>query len=120
VRLPGIRPRTAIVATGVLAALLILRVLLDIGSPGVGSHNTGWGAVKASTLRVFPNGEAVAADDFQSKLLPDVDFSKIGEAFSAYGEKISDPEEVPAALARCVKEVRGGRTAILHARVTKL
>jgi acetolactate synthase-1/2/3 large subunit len=84
------------------------------------TDNTGWGAVKASTLRVFPNGEAVAADDFQSKLLPDVDFSKIGEAFGAYGEKISDPEDVPAALARCVKEVRGGRTAILHARVTKL
>jgi acetolactate synthase-1/2/3 large subunit len=82
--------------------------------------NTGWAAVKASTLRVFPGGEAVASDDFQSKLLPDVDFSKIAEAFSCYGEKITDPEEVPAALARCVKEVRGGRTAILHARVTKL
>jgi hypothetical protein len=27
---------------------------------------------------------------------------------------------VPAALARCVKEVRGGRAAILHVRVTKL
>jgi acetolactate synthase-1/2/3 large subunit len=83
------------------------------------TDNTGWGAVKASTLRVFPHGEAVAADDFQSKLLPDVDFSKIAEAFGAYGEKIGDPEAVPAALARCVKEVRNGRTAILHARVTR-
>ena len=84
------------------------------------TDNTGWAAVKASTLRVFPSGEAVAADDFQAKLLPDVDFSKIAEAFGAYGEKVSDPAEVPAALARCVKEVRGGRTAILHARVTRL
>ena len=84
------------------------------------TDNTGWAAVKASTLRVFPGGEAVAADDFQSKLLPDVDFSKIAEAFSCYGEKVTDPADVPAALARCVKEVRGGRTAILHARVTKL
>jgi acetolactate synthase-1/2/3 large subunit len=84
------------------------------------TDNTGWAAVKASTLRVFPGGEAVAADDFQSKLLPDVDFSKIAEAFGCYGEKVTDPADVPAALARCVKEVRGGRTAILHARVTKL
>ncbi len=84
------------------------------------TDNTGWAAVKASTLRVFPSGEAVAADDFQSKLLPDVDFSKIAEAFGAYGEKVSEPNDVPAALARCVKEVRGGRTAILHARVTRL
>jgi acetolactate synthase-1/2/3 large subunit len=82
--------------------------------------NTGWAAVKASTLRVFPSGEAVAADDFQSKLLPDVDFSKIAEAFGCYGEKVVAPDQVPAALARCVKEVRGGRTAILHARVTRL
>ena len=84
------------------------------------TDNTGWGAVKASTLRVFPSGEAVSADEFQSHLLPDVDFSKIAEAFGAYGEKITEPAEVPAALARCVKEVRGGRTAILHARVTRL
>ena len=35
-------------------------------------------------------------------------------------KKLSDPAEVPAALARCVKEVRGGRAALLHARVTKM
>jgi len=33
---------------------------------------------------------------------------------------VSDPADVPAALARCVKEVRGGRAALLHARVTRL
>ncbi len=84
------------------------------------TDNAGWSAVKESTLRVFPKGEAKAADEFQAKLLPDVDFSKIAQAFGAYGEKVSDPADVPAALARCVKEVRGGRTAILHARVTRL
>ncbi len=50
----------------------------------------------------------------------DVDFSKVGEAFGAYGEKLTDPAEVPAAIERCLKEVRGGRTAMLHASVTKL
>ena len=52
--------------------------------------------------------------------MPDAEFSKIGEAFGAYGEKVTNPDDVPAALARCVKEVRGGRAAILHVRVTKL
>ena len=52
--------------------------------------------------------------------LPDVDFCKVGEAFGAYGEKVIDPADVPAAIERCLKEVRGGRTAILHARVTKM
>ncbi len=59
-------------------------------------------------------------DKFQASLMPDAEFSKIGEAFGAYGEKVTDPDDVPAALARAVKEVRGGRAAILHVRVTKL
>jgi acetolactate synthase-1/2/3 large subunit len=91
--------------------LPILVVVLD---------NTGWGAVKASTQRVFPKGEAVAANDFEANLLPDADFSKIAEAFGAYGEKISDPHAVPDALARCIKEVRAGRSALLHASVTRI
>jgi acetolactate synthase-1/2/3 large subunit len=82
--------------------------------------NTGWSAVKESTLRVFPAGEAKATDKFQATLMTEAEFAKIGEAFGAYGEKVANPDDVPAALARCVKEVRGGRSAILHARVTKL
>ena len=77
-------------------------------------------AVKNSTLRVYPGGEAKAAGEFEAELAPNVDFSKIAEAFGAHGEKIADPADVPAALARCVKEVRGGRAALLHARVTKM
>ena len=82
--------------------------------------NSGWLAVKQSTLRVFPHGEAAAADAFEAELAPDVAFTKIGEAFGAYGEKVSDPADVPAALAPCIKEVRGGRSALLHARVTRM
>ncbi len=82
--------------------------------------NTGWNAVKQSTLRVFPEGEAKAASEFESELAPKVAFAKVGEAFGAYGEEISDPADVPAAIARCLKEVRGGRSALLHARVTKM
>ena len=48
------------------------------------------------------------------------EFTKVAEAFGAYVEKVSDPADVPAAIARCAKEVRGGRTALLHACVTRL
>jgi acetolactate synthase-1/2/3 large subunit len=91
--------------------LPILVLLLD---------NAGWSAVKESTLRVFPEGEAKSIGSFQASLMPNAEFSKIGEAFGAYGEKVTNPDDVPAALARAVKEVRGGRAAILHLRVTKL
>jgi acetolactate synthase-1/2/3 large subunit len=91
--------------------LPILSIVLD---------NSGWNAVKQSTLRVYPDGEAKASNEFEAELAPHVHFSKIAEAFGAYAEEVSDPAEVPAALARCVKEVRGGRAALLHARVTHM
>jgi acetolactate synthase-1/2/3 large subunit len=90
--------------------LPILSIVLD---------NSGWSAVKQSTLRVFPDGEANAANEFEAELTK-VEFTKIGEAFGAYVEKVSNPADVPAAIARCAKEVRGGRTALLHACVTRL
>ncbi len=82
--------------------------------------NSGWNAVKQSTLRVFPEGEATSSHEFEAELAPKVAFSKVGEAFGAYAEELSDPAQVAAAIARCVKEVRGGRAALLHARVTKM
>jgi acetolactate synthase-1/2/3 large subunit len=91
--------------------LPILSIVLD---------NGGWSAVKESTLRVYPGGEAKTHGSFEAELAQDVNFAKVGEAFGAYGEKLTDPDEVPAALDRCLKEVRGGRTAVLHACVTRL
>ncbi|MCW5748307.1 MAG: thiamine pyrophosphate-requiring protein [Alphaproteobacteria bacterium] len=82
--------------------------------------NGGWSAVKEATLRVFPDGEARASDEFEARLVPDMNFAKVAEAAGAYGELLTDPAEVEAAVARCLAAVRGGRTALLHARVTRL
>jgi acetolactate synthase I/II/III large subunit len=102
---------TSIFAVSQQYKVPILSIVLD---------NSGWGAVKASTLRVFPEGEANAANEFEAELAPKVEFAKIAEAFGAYAEMVGDPGDVPDALARCAKEVRGGRTALLHARVTRI
>ena len=37
-----------------------------------------------------------------------------------HGELVSDPTAVEGAIARCLKAVRSGRSAVLHAKVTKL
>ena len=76
--------------------------------------------MKQSTLRVYPEGEAKTANEFEAELAPNVHFAKVAEAFDAYAEELTDPAEVPAALARCIKEVRNGRAALLHVRVTKM
>ena len=82
--------------------------------------NSGWSAVKQSTLRVYPDGDAHAVNEFEAELAPKVEFGKVAEAFGAHAEKLTDPAEVPAALARCVKTVRDGRAALLHAKVTRM
>ena len=82
--------------------------------------NSGWSAVKQSTLRVYPEGDASITNEFEAELAPKVEFGKVAEAFGAYAEKVSDPAEVPAAIARCAKQVRGGRTVLLHVKVTRM
>ena len=77
-------------------------------------------AARRSGYYLLVSSSRDAKDEFEAALAMDVDFSKVGEAFGAYGEKVSDPAQVPAAIERCLKEVRGGRTAILHACVTRL
>jgi acetolactate synthase-1/2/3 large subunit len=91
--------------------LPVLTVVLD---------NTGWAAVKEATLRVYPDGEAKAGGDYGATLAPDMNFAMVAQAAGAHGELISDPDAVEGAIARCLAAVRGGQSAVLHARVTKL
>ena len=82
--------------------------------------NSGWSAVKEATLRVYPEGEAKAMNQYEALLAPDMNFGKLAEAAGAHGELVDDPEAVPAAIQRCLAAVRGGQAAVLHARVTPL
>jgi acetolactate synthase-1/2/3 large subunit len=102
---------TAMFAVAKQYNLPIFTVVLD---------NSGWAAVKAATLRVYPEGQAKSKDLYQADLARDMDFAKTAEAAGGYGEKLVDPAETTAAIARCLAQVRAGRSALLHARVTKL
>jgi acetolactate synthase I/II/III large subunit len=82
--------------------------------------NSGWAAVKEATLRVYPDGEAKAAADYGALLAPDMDFAKVAEAAGAHGELVSDPDAVEDAIARCLAALKSGRSALLHAKVTRL
>jgi acetolactate synthase-1/2/3 large subunit len=82
--------------------------------------NSGWSAVKEATLRVYPEGEAKATNEFNALLAPEIEFAKIAEAAGAYGEKVTEPGAVPEAIQRCLKEVRGGRSALMHVRIPVL
>ena len=91
--------------------LPILTVLLD---------NGGWSAVKESTLRMYPQGEAKSTNQFASDLGYATDFAAIAEAAGAHGERLVDPAQVEAAIERCLAALDAGRSALLHVRITPL
>jgi len=79
--------------------------------------NGGWGAVKASTLRVYPQGVAAQANDFQSRLGSERRFEQVAQAFGAHGESVDDPAALEAAIERCITAVDSGQSAVLTVKV---
>jgi acetolactate synthase I/II/III large subunit len=87
--------------------------------------NGGWQAVKSATQRVYPKGVAAETDQFQSRLMSGRqgerrDFSEIAKAFGAYGECVTEPDELAAAIDRCLAALEDGKAAVLHVQVTRL
>lgn len=100
---------SSVYATSQRYGLPIFTVILD---------NGGWQAVKEAVLRVYPDGASAAADEFHARLQGATRrFEKIGEAFGAYGECLSDPAEVEPAIARCLQALESGRSAVLNVQI---
>lgn len=82
--------------------------------------NSGWAAVKEATLRMYPDGDAQQQNEFASMLAPDMDFARLAESAGAFGERLTDPAQVDAAIGRCLAALDEGRSAVLHVRVAPL
>lgn len=103
---------TSVYAVAQRYRLPIFTVVLD---------NGGWQAVKEAVLRVYPGGEAEQAQQFQARLGGEHrHFEQVAAAFGAHGEVVSDPAEVPAAIARCLAAVDRGQAAVLNVAVAPL
>jgi acetolactate synthase I/II/III large subunit len=100
---------TSVYATAQRYNLPIFTVVLD---------NGGWQAVKEAVLRVYPDGEAAQANEFQARLQgPARHFEQVAQAFGAYGECVSDPADVADAIARCLQALHDGRAAVLNVQI---
>jgi acetolactate synthase-1/2/3 large subunit len=87
--------------------------------------NGGWQAVKSATQRVYPKGVAAETDQFLSRLTSGRqgerrDFSAVAKAFGAHGECVTEPDELAAAIDRCLAALDDGKAAVLHVHVTRL
>jgi acetolactate synthase I/II/III large subunit len=106
----------SVYATAQQYQLPIFTVVLD---------NGGWQAVKASVQRVYPDGMAQRTNSFQSRLASGRQGEQrrlvdIASAFGAHGEEVADPDQLDAAIDRCLAVVDDGYTAVLHVRIIPL
>lgn len=97
---------TSVYAVAQRYRLPVLTVVLD---------NGGWQAVKEAVLRVYPDGEAAEADEFQARLQGEQRrFEQVCQAFGGHGEAVATVEELDGAIARCLRAVDDGRAAVLN------
>ncbi len=103
---------TAVYAVAQQYGLPIFTVVLD---------NGGWSAVKEAVLRVYPNGTAAATNEFQARLEgKQRDFAQVAQAFGAHGESVNEPEQLEAAIQRCIAAIEAGQSAVLNVQISPL
>jgi len=106
----------SVYATAQYYEIPLLTVVLD---------NGGWQAVKSAVQRVYAEGVAAETNSFQSRLRSGRQgeqrrFADVGRAFGAHGESVTEPNELAAAIDRCLAAVDDGKAAVLHVHITPL
>jgi acetolactate synthase I/II/III large subunit len=106
----------SVYATAQQYQIPILTVVLD---------NGGWQAVKSAVQRVYPKGVAAETNSFQSRLTSERQgeqrrFAHVARAFGAHGEHVTEPDDLAAAIDRCLAALDDGKAAVLHVQVTPL
>jgi acetolactate synthase-1/2/3 large subunit len=65
-------------------------------------------------LSLFPGGASATNDAFPGVRFPTPpDYAALARSCHAYGERVEDPDELPAALERGLAALRDGRAAVL-------
>ncbi len=81
-------------------------------------NNTKYAAMQRMHRKMYPKGIAVDTDVFYGTHINAPDFTKVAEAFGAYGERVEKPEQVKQALKNGLKANEEGRTAIIDVSVS--
>ena len=76
-------------------------------------NNKKYAAMQSTHNKMYPDGIAAEIDVYHGTHINAPDFTKVAEAFGGYGEQVTDPEDLEAALARGLKSVMDGKSAIL-------
>ncbi len=91
---------------------------LDLPVLTIVFNNEIWNAVRKSTRALYPRGHASEANQMPlSSLAPSPAYEQVVTACGGHGERVEDPDALPAALARAWQAVTvEGRQALLNVR----
>lgn len=83
-------------------------------------NNKMWGSVRKATLGLYPDGAASSSNQAPLTYLdPAPEYHKIVQASDGYGEAVSDPNDLQAALERGIKAVEvDKRPAVINVHTT--
>ncbi len=89
----------------------------DAPSLTVVYNNSGWNAVRRSTVKAHPDGASAAADVPESKFDPTFDLSHAAHVVDAWTEVVESVDELESTLRAGVETVRDGTPAVVDVRV---
>ncbi|WP_226578036.1 thiamine pyrophosphate-requiring protein [Acuticoccus sediminis] len=91
---------------------------LGLGVVVIILNNEEWGAVRASVAGLYPEGVAAKSNIMPlTALKPTPDFCKTAEASRAFARRVTDPAELPGAIAEALKVADTGRQALIDVSV---
>ncbi len=81
-------------------------------------NNGHYRSMQMGTEFLYPQGAAVThRNHVSSPIAPNPDYGQLAVMFGGHGEKVEDPTQIRAAVARAVAAVREGKPAILDVRI---
>jgi acetolactate synthase I/II/III large subunit len=81
-------------------------------------NNQAYRASKLPVQQLYPKGEADAEGAFpETDLSPSPDYVQLARAYGGDGEVVERPDELPAALERCLEVQDGGACAVVDVRL---
>jgi acetolactate synthase-1/2/3 large subunit len=77
-------------------------------------NNGCYASMRSVHRKYYPDGCAVTKNlYFGVDLLPEPDYTKLGEAFHAYAERLEGPEQIEPALDRALRHIANGKSVLL-------
>ncbi len=77
-------------------------------------NNQGYESQKLDVCKFFPDGAAVRNDDFYGEVIePTPDYWELAEVWGGYGERVTGPAQLDAAIDRCLDAIHRKSFALL-------